>query len=393
MRTSEPASQELHSPLEERHAALGATFTDFAGWQMPLQYSSALAEHRAVREAAGIFDLSHMGEVRLEGTEAVELLNSTFVGDFSRMRVGKAKYTLLCNDQGGIVDDLIVYRICETEFLVVPNAANVGTVVSILVAGAEGLEVEIEDRTTNTALIAVQGPRAQEILLEALRRGTLDEEIPATEEADAVRELRYYAEVPLEIGGVPATVARTGYTGEDGFELFVAWGDATRLWNLLIRVGTPLGLVPAGLGARDSLRLEAAMPLCGHELSPETTPFEVGSGRVVALDKSQDFPGRTALERAALAHPGVVLVGLSADTRRAMRAECEVLSAPALSGGEARHVGVVTSGLFSPTLGHAIALARVEIGVAGVDTSVAVDVRGKLVPATVVPLPFYRRER
>ena len=386
----------MRTPLHARHTALGAAFTDFAGWEMPLQYTSSLAEHQAVRRRAGLFDLSHMGEVRVQGPDAARALNQTFVSDLSRRRPGRATYTMLCSDTGGIVDDLIVYRLGEREFLVVPNAANVGRVVAALGEGAHGLDVSVEDQTQSTALIALQGPLAESILVRALAAGRAPENSSGVE---AVRALRYYAEVPLDVGGTSAVVARTGYTGEDGFELFVPADAATGLWDLLTEAGRPDGLVPAGLGARDSLRLEAGMPLCGHELTESTTPFQVGAGRVVALDKPQDFPGRAALEHAATSRPDVVLAGLSAATRRAMRAGCAVLPATALAGVATdgadgpEPIGHVTSGLFSPTLGHAIALALVDVSVADVDTPVAVDVRGQLQPATVVPFPFYSRAR
>lgn len=384
------------SPLHSRHEALGATFTDFAGWDMPLQYSSSLEEHRAVRERAGLFDLSHMGEIWVRGGGSVEVLNRTFVSGFAKLGVGRAKYTLLCNERGGIVDDLIVYRLDDEEFMAVPNAANVAPVLAALRASAAAVGgVLVEDATAATALIAVQGPRAEAVLIAAVEsHGGRDAEV------EAVRDLRYYAAMRLVVAGVPAVVARTGYTGEDGFELFVPAGLAGGLWDLLLDVGAHAGLTPAGLGARDSLRLEAGMPLCGHELTPETAPSQVGAGRVVSLSKPQDFPGREALERLSEriekdGHAAPVLVGLSADTRRAMRAGCEVLSeatpAPMTTddeGGlgadqELGRVGVITSGLFSPTLGHAIAMALVDPGVARVGTEVVVDVRGRPQAATI----------
>lgn len=390
------AVAEKRSPLYSRHEALGASFTDFAGWDMPLQYSSSLEEHRAVRERAGLFDLSHMGELWVRGPGAVEVLNRTFVSDFTKLRVGRAKYTLLCNDAGGILDDLIVYRLDDEEYLVVPNAANVAVVLAALRRSLPGVDgVNVEDATASTALVAVQGPRAEDVLVAALESHGSH---PA--EVEAVRELRYYAAMRLLVAGVSAVVARTGYTGEDGFELFVPAGLAGDLWDLLLQVGEHVGLQPAGLGARDSLRLEAGMPLCGHELTTDTAPSQVGSGRVVSLSKPQDFPGREALERLAErieagGFEAPVLVGLRAETRRAMRAGCEVLAEvpPALTspddeGGlgadqELAPVGVITSGLFSPTLGSAIAMALVDPTVAREGTDVVVDVRGRPQAATV----------
>ncbi|MFC7581644.1 glycine cleavage system aminomethyltransferase GcvT [Schaalia naturae] len=380
----------LRSPLHSRHGQLGASFTGFAGWEMPLQYSSALAEHHAVRSRAGLFDLSHMGEVRVSGPGALEALNRTFVGDISRLRIGRAKYTMLCDHAGGILDDLIVYRLGDSEFLVVPNAANVAVGVAAMDEGARGLEATVEDRTAATALIAVQGPAAQDILIRALEADG--------QSAAPVRDVRYYAEVPVVLGGMPAICARTGYTGEDGFELFLPWEAAGGVWDLLMEAGGPAGLVPAGLAARDSLRLEAGMPLCGHELTSETMPYQVGLGRVVALGKPQDFPGRAALERAAREQeagngPSPVLVGLSADTRRPLREGFAVLRPASPDDPGTRVVGTVTSGIFSPTLGHAIAMALVDAAVAAPGTALSVDVRGRGQPADVVPLPFLRRER
>lgn len=373
------------SPLYGREKDLGASFTDFAGWEMPLQYTSALAEHEAVRTRAGLFDLSHMGEVHVRGADAVEVLGRTFVSDFSRMGVGRAKYTMLCDEGGGIVDDLIVYRLEDAEFLVVPNAANATTVADTLTRIAAGTGASVEDRTLGTALVAVQGPRAEDIVVNA---NNAHRAHPA--EVEALRGLRYYHCLHMNFAGVDAVVARTGYTGEDGFELFVPWDLAGETWDLLMSIGAGDQLVPAGLGARDSLRLEAGMPLCGHELTHSTTPFQVGAGRVVSFAKPQDFPGREALEEAAASRPDVVLVGLSADGRRAMRAGCPVLASDS-AAEPGRRLGTVTSGLYSPTLGHAIAMALVEADAAAVDTLVTVDVRGHALPATVVPLPFRHR--
>ena len=383
--TAGAGSTPHRSPLYDREEALGAPFTDFAGWDMPLQYTSALAEHEAVRTRAGLFDLSHMGEVHVQGADAVELLGRTFVSDFSTMGVGRAKYTLLCNGAGGIVDDLIVYRLDDREFLVVPNAANAATVARTLAGTAEGLDVGVEDRTMSTALIALQGPLAEEILVNA---NSAHRAHPA--EVEALRQLRYYSGIHMDYAGVDAVVARTGYTGEDGFELFVPWELAGETWDLLMDIGSHDGLVPAGLGARDSLRLEAGMPLCGHELTAETTPFQVGAGRCVSLSKPQDFPGRAALEEAAVSRPDVVLVGLSTDGRRAMRAGCPVLTSDS-SAEPGRRIGTVTSGLYSPTLGHAIAMALVEADAAALGTLVTVDVRGHALTATVRPLAAYKR--
>ncbi len=387
--TPMPTSTEKRTALYDRHAALGASFTDFGGWQMPLKYGSELAEHRAVREAAGLFDLSHMGEVWVSGPEAGAFLDYALVGKLSAIAVGKAKYSLICAEDGGIIDDLIVYRVAEEDYLVVPNAGNAPTVAGEVEArraafGHEG--VGLRDASAETSLIAVQGPNAQEIVL-ALVPG---------EKAEAVRGLKYYAALELEAAGVPVLVARTGYTGEDGFELFVANDRAVELWDAVRAAGEGRDLVPCGLAARDSLRLEAGMPLYGNELSRDVTPFDAGLGGVVALkSKEGDFVGRSALQRAARAGEsddaagtpsGRRLVGLRGLGRRAARAHYPVLK-------DGRDVGEVTSGQPSPTLGYPVALAYVDVDLAEPGTKLDVDLRGKAEPFEVVALPFYKRQK
>ncbi|MCL3860922.1 glycine cleavage system aminomethyltransferase GcvT [Actinotalea sp. K2] len=375
------------SPLHDEHVALGATIVGFAGWAMPLRYTSDLEEHRAVRQAAGLFDLSHMAEIRLAGPDAADALDLALVGAISTLAVGRARYSMLCTPQGGVVDDLIVYRTGDQEFLVVANAANHRTVVDELERRCAGPGVVSTDESMTTALVAIQGPVAQDVLT-AL--------VPDPDERDRVAALRYYACQPTTVRAegrdVHALVARTGYTGEDGFELYVDPADAPALWRALLVQGRPAGLVPAGLACRDSLRLEAGMPLYGHELDRTTTPFDAGLGRIVALGKSDDdgaplpFVGREALAARAEAEPTRTLVGLEGLSRRAARQGYPVLAGP---GGAV--VGEVTSGAPSPTLGHPVAMAYVvpEVGAPG--TELVVDVRGRAEPVRVVPLPFYRR--
>lgn len=365
-----------HTALHEEHAALGASFTDFGGWDMPLRYGSELAEHRAVREAAGLFDLSHMGEIWVSGTDAASFLNTALVGNLAVVATGKAKYSLLCNAEGGIIDDLIVYRIAETRFLVVPNAGNVAAVSTALAERAAGFDVEVIDASAETSLIAVQGPASAAIVLSMV----------ATGDRQAVTELPYYAWTAVKIDDVDVLLARTGYTGEDGFELYLPNEQASQIWQLALQHGAAHGLIPAGLAARDSLRLEAGMPLYGNELNLETNPFEAGLGPVVSLKKDETFVGREALEALKAAGVSRVLVGLRSAGRRAGR------------GGYAVHadgakIGEITSGQPSPTLGYPIALAYVDPAYAEIGTSVEVDLRGKLEPFTVVTLPFYRREK
>ncbi|MEU1904941.1 glycine cleavage system aminomethyltransferase GcvT [Streptomyces hygroscopicus] len=363
--------------LDARHRALGATMTDFAGWDMPLRYGSERDEHTAVRTRAGLFDLSHMGEISLTGPQAGQALDHALVGHLSALAVGRARYTMICDDEGGILDDLIVYRLGDEEFLVVANAANAQVVLDALTERAGGFEASVRDDRDAYALIAVQGPEAQGVL------GSLTD-------AD-LAGLKYYAGLPGTVAGVPAMIARTGYTGEDGFELFLAPDDAERVWDALTEAGAPAGLVPCGLSCRDTLRLEAGMPLYGHELSTDITPFDAGLGRVVKFDKPGDFVGREALEAASRRADSVTprtLVGLVAEGRRVPRAGYAVLAA------DGSRIGRVTSGAPSPTLGRPIAMAYVDARYAKPGTEgVTVDIRGTQEPYEVVALPFYRRER
>jgi len=377
-------SVERLSPLHHEHLALDAVMVPFAGWQMPLRYSSDLAEHLAVRAAAGIFDLSHMGEIRVTGGQAGAALDYALVGDLTAVRVGKARYTMICAPDGGVLDDLVVYRTAEDAYLVVANASNAGVVLAELVARCEGFDATVTDESAQTALIAVQGPRAQEIVVPLV----------APDDAAPVAELGYYTGLPATVGGVAALVARTGYTGEDGYELFVPAEAAPGLWRALLAAGAPLGLVPAGLSARDSLRLEAGMPLYGNELDRTTTPYDAGLGRVVKLDKTADdgsplaFVGREPLAARKRSEPARLLVGLEGLGRRAARHGFGVVMSASKPDVV---VGHVTSGAPSPTLGHPIAMAYVTPEVSAVGTELAVDVRGRAEPVRVVALPFYRR--
>jgi aminomethyltransferase len=384
---------EKRTALYDEHKKLGASFTDFGGWQMPLKYSSELAEHHAVRNSAGLFDLSHMGEVWVTGPDAAAFLDYALVGKISAMAVGKAKYSLICNEDGGIIDDLITYRRpaaagtapgSTDRFLVVPNAGNAGVVAAALAERAAGFDVQVDDASAATSLIAVQGPKAQELLLRL---------VPAAQHS-LVTELKYYAavEVPFLVGGAgqDLLLARTGYTGEDGFEVFVANDDAPGLWQALVAIAEDGELTPAGLASRDSLRLEAGMPLYGNELSLEGDPFAAGLGPVVALSKEGDFVGKAALAAKKEAGAGVTagrrLVGLKGLGRRAGRAHYPVLK-------DGTTVGEVTSGQPSPTLGYPIAMAYVDAAFTDVGTALDVDLRGKAEPFEVVDLPFYKRSK
>lgn len=380
---------ENYTALYEEHKKLGASFTDFGGWQMPLKYSSELAEHHAVRKAAGIFDLSHMGEVWVTGPDAAAFLDYALVGKISAMAVGKAKYSLICNEDGGIIDDLITYRRPAAEdgtdrFLVVPNAGNAKTVAAALAERAAGFDVVVDDVSAETSLIAVQGPKAEELLLRL---------VPAAQHS-LVTDLKYYAavEVPILVAGAgqELLLARTGYTGEDGFEIFVANEDAAALWQAIVAIADEGELVPAGLASRDSLRLEAGMPLYGNELSLEGDPFAAGLGPVVALSKEGDFVGKAALAAKKEAGAGVTtgrrLVGLKGLGRRAGRGHYPVLNDGAV-------VGEVTSGQPSPSLGYPVALAYVDVAFMEPGTALDIDLRGKTEPFEVVTLPFYKRQK
>lgn len=360
---------DLSTPLHAEHLAAGAVMTDFAGWQMPLRFTGDRVEHEAVRTRAGLFDLSHMAQIEVHGPQAAQALDQALVSAVSRLSTGRARYTMLVTAEGGILDDLIVYRLAEDEFLVIANAANRQTVLDQLTVRSAAFQVGVVDRTTTRALVALQGPRAAEVLA------------PLTD-AD-LSELRYYAFVPTQVAGLPVLLARTGYTGEDGFELSVSAASAVTLWQALLEAGEDAGVVRCGLASRDSLRLEAGMPLYGHELTEQTTPYDVGMNRLVHTD--HEFVGREALAALADQPPRHHLVGLHGAGRRAARA-----GYPIFLAGE--QVGEVTSGILSPTLGYPIALARVDRELPA-ETDVTVDVRGTATPMTVTKPPFYRRQK
>lgn len=369
------AEQMPISPLLEEHRELGATFTDFAGWVMPLKYGSELAEHRAVRGSAGLFDLSHMGEIAVTGPQSAEALDYALVGEASKIPVGRAKYSLICNSSGGVIDDLVVYRLTDDHFLVVANAANAATVADELVSRAVEFDAVIDDQSANTALIAVQGPASQGIVASLVPESA----------REAVAALKYYAVIDATVAGTDVLLARTGYTGEDGFELYVPNAQAVTLWRSLAAATGIAGGAPAGLACRDTLRLEAGMALYGHELSTATNPYQAGLGRVVKLGK--DFVGRHALQHVSEKSADVVLVGLKGSSRRAARQGYTIfrdtVEAP---------VGTVTSGALSPTLGYPIALAYLDAALAEPGTVVRVDVRGSSEQFEVTPTPFYRRK-
>jgi aminomethyltransferase len=359
------------TPLVEVHRSLAARLIEFGGWLMPVQYTGILEEHRAVRERAGVFDLSHMGELFVEGPDAGPALAAALVSDPPSLAVGRAHYSMICTPTGGILDDLIVYRLAPERFLVVANAGNAHVVSDELAERLRGFGAVLDDRSLATALVAIQGPESAAVLQ------------PLT--GIDLAGLRYYAIAEGSVAGIPALVARTGYTGEDGFEIFVEWGRAADVWAILLDAGQKRGVIPCGLGARDTLRLEAGMPLYGNELDTDTNPFEAGLGRVVKLDKPADFVGRAALEKVARDGPAKRLVGLVVRGRGIARHGYAVFAGD-------RRTGVVTSGTQSPTLNVPIAMAYVAPGDGEPGTILDVEIRQSRVAAEVVALPFYRRQ-
>lgn len=352
---------ERKTPLYDRHTAAGGKLVPFAGWLLPVQYSGVIAEHRAVRTGCGLFDVSHMGELLLRGPDALANLNRLMTNDFSGMADGQARYSPMCYEDGGVVDDLIVYRCSDTAWLAVVNASNIGKDRDWMTAHLAG-DCTLEDLSDQTAQLALQGPGA-----EALLR-TLTADIPAK---------NYTAVLHGTVDGRPCLVSRTGYTGEDGFELYCAPADAPALWDAL----TAAGALPCGLGARDTLRLEAAMPLYGHELNDVITPLEAGLDFAVKMGK-EDFIGKDAI--AARLPVRQTRVGLEITGRGIAREHQDIYIGDRLAGQ-------TTSGTHCPFLGKAVAMAYLSSADAVPGTRVEVDVRGRRVAAQVVELPFYKR--
>lgn len=357
------ASAALKTPLYKRHVALGGRMVDFGGWELPQQYTSIRDEHLAVRQVAGLFDISHMGRFKVTGDASYQLLQSLLTNDLSRIGYGRAQYNLMCNEVGGILDDLVVYW-GEESFFVVVNAANREQDLEWMRTHAPA-GVEIEDRTFELALIAFQGPRAEELM-----------------PADGLVELPYFGFRPGVVAGVDALISRTGYTGEDGFEIFVPADQVERVWDSILDKGAPAGVLPAGLGARDATRLEAALRLYGNDMDASVNPYEAGLGWTVRLEKSA-FIGRDALAKIKADGAKRTLVGLQTSAGDIARHGASVSS-------HGRSVGAVTSGTHSFFLGHPIALAMVEVASLRVGETAAVDVRGREASAEVVQLPFYR---
>jgi aminomethyltransferase len=354
------------TPLRAFHVANGARLVDFEGWEMPVQYRSILEEHRAVRRAAGLFDVSHMGEFDVGGPGAAAFLNALVTNNVAKMYPGRVLYSPLCHPDGGVIDDLLVYMRGPEDFLLCVNAGNTARDLEWIQARAAGLDVTVSDRSDATALIAVQGPRAVGII-QGLTETRLE-------------HLRYYHFTEGTVAGVRCIISRTGYTGEDGAELYHASGDAPALAQALMDAGRPVGLEPCGLGARDSLRLEAGFPLYGHELSRTISPLTAGLGWTVKLDKEGDFSGRAALAAEKKEGSSRKVVHFRTGDRRIVRSETPV------AGADGVVVGRVLSGTLSPMLNEAIGSALIET--AALASQLRVDVRGDLIDLQLVKPPF-----
>jgi aminomethyltransferase len=361
----------LRTPLYDWHVAHGGRMVEFGGWEMPVQYAGIVEEHHAVRKAAGLFDISHMGRLRFTGPDACALLDRIVTNDVSKLQVGQVRYALTCNETGGVLDDVLVYRLSDCYWLVV-NASNRLKIVGWIERHLGSFQATMHDLTRETAMIAVQGPKTSSAL--------------PSERAALWQKLKYYG-VMVDGSSDVRLLSRTGYTGEDGCEIVLPAGDAVEIWERLLHraMETMTDLKPCGLGCRDTLRLEAAMPLYGHELTETIDPLTAGLGFAVKLDKP-DFIGKAALVEIAQRTDRPVRVGLQLAGRRIAREGAAVFV------GDTR-IGEVTSGTFSPTLEQAIAMAYVPPAHAALGTAVEIDIRGKREAATVVKLPFYQRKK
>lgn len=358
---------ELKTPLYEAHVKAGGKIVPFGGYLLPVQYSGVIDEHMAVRTKAGLFDVSHMGEVMCTGKDALANLQMILTNDFTNMVDGQARYSVMCNENGGTVDDLIVYKYKDECYFIVVNAANKDKDYQWMLDHQFG-EVKFEDISGSVAQLALQGPKAMEIL----RKLTTEESIP---------EKYYHAVFNAEVAGMKCIVSKTGYTGEDGVEIYLSSEEAEKMWDALLEAGKEEGLIPCGLGARDTLRLEAAMPLYGHEMDDEVTPLETGLKFAVKM-KKDDFIGKKALEE-----KGDITrkrVGLKVTGRGIVREHAEVYADDKL-------IGMTTSGTHCPFLGYPIAMALLDVDHTEIGTKVTVIVRGRKIEAEIVALPFYKR--
>lgn len=359
----------LRTVCYDWHVSHGGHMVDFAGWQMPVRYSTLVEEHNAVRNSAGLFDIGHMGRLRFDGPDASAFLDRICTNDVSKLKVGDVRYSLVCREDGGILDDILVYRFAGHYALVV-NASNRDKIVAWIGAHIGGFDCQMRDETLETFMFAVQGPKSASLIDNLVAAATVD--------------MKYYSVLETDVGGVPGFVSRTGYTGEDGFEIIVPNDAGVKCWEKLLSATAVAGGRPCGLGARDTLRLEAAMPLYGHELDETIDPFTAGLAFAVKLQKKADFLGKEALVRIESKPLTRSRVGLRLESPRIPREKMSVLQ-------QGRAVGIVTSGTRSPTLGASIAMAYVPTPLSAPGTVLQVDIRGSHELATVVSLPFYRR--
>jgi len=365
-----PQADLKQTPLNAVHRRIGARMVPFGGWDMPVQYSGILEEHRAVRGAAGLFDISHMGEIEFRGRGALAAVQRLVTGDTSKLAIGQVQYAALCYENGTFVDDLTVYKLADDHYMFTVNASNINKDYQWITAQV-ARNVEVRNISDETALLALQGPKAPEILSKLT---------PVD-----LRQIRYYWFQRGKVLDADALISRTGYTGEDGFEIYLSPDKAEALWHRLSDEGRPFGLLPVGLGARDTLRLEAKMALYGNDIDDAHTVLEADLGWIVKFDKGE-FIGRAALEQQQAAGLTRKLVGFEMVGRGIGRAHYKVVK-------NGKEIGEVTSGCPSPTLGKNIGLGYVAIEHAAIGTEVGILVRGAPVPAKIVPTPFYKRKR
>ncbi len=359
------------TPLYDIHLKYGGRIVEFGGWLLPVQYAGILAEHKAVREKAGLFDVSHMGEVTIKGSDALAFVQKLVTNDAAKLADGQVQYSPMCYQDGGTVDDLLIYRYGPDDYLLVINAANIAKDWDWMRENSAGFDVQLANVSAETAELALQGPAAAAIIAKLT--------------AAPVDSLGYYWFLPTaEVAGRRVMVSRTGYTGEDGFEIYCRPEDAVHLWEAVMEAGAPFGLEPAGLGCRDTLRFEACMPLYGHELSADISPVEAGLTRFVRPEKGA-FNGREALAAQLANGPQRKVVGFALTERGVARAEYPVVA-------DGRRIGTVTTGSYAPTLDRNLGMALVEAGYAKTGTKFAIDIRGREVAAEVIPKPFYKRE-
>ncbi len=371
--TLHPTAPLKRTPLFEQHRNLGGKIVEFGGWEMPVQYSGIIEEHRAVRTRAGLFDVSHMGEFRIEGPGALDFLQYLVPNNVAKLEINQTLYTQLCLPNGGTIDDCTLYRLGDERYLLVVNASTTDKDWDWVSQHATGFHLtRLENASSEYALFAVQGPLAEEIL----------QTLTSTD----LKSIAYYHCQPGQVAGIEAIISRTGYTGEDGFEVYHPWDEAPKLWQAILDAGRPKGLLPIGLGARDTLRLEAGFCLYGHELTEDITPLEAGLGWSVKLEKGVDFIGREALARQKQEGLKRKRVGIEMQERSVPRAGYRLLA-------NGQPVGELTSGTFGPSVNKMIGLGYAAIDYTKAGTVLDVEIRGKSAPATVVGLPFYKRNK